>query len=451
MSERTGLRRFLEILDRPALLRLAKAYRVETRGLPTSGLIDRLWLVPEADAYEIARHVLRANELRAAASKLGCQATGSRTELARRIAALLRWRRFEDARQYARSLGLTGHLAWEALRKKGALPSDVPAYPDARYRGAGWISWGDWLGTGNKGPRDYRFRRFEDARAFVRALELENSNEWVAWCRGDRRDLPARPADVPTNPQRAYRGQWKGLGDWLGTGTVSTSQRDFLPFAAARRLARSLGLSGSHAWLEWCGGRGPSGAPEKPANMPTHPARTYREEWVSWADWLGPTARVRTAPRKFRAARSFARSLELANEHEWRAWCRGELSDKPPRPLDIPTNPQRSYSQQGWKGWGDWLGTGNVATHRRTFLPFEDARRFARALRLRSHFEWREWCRTGLDGRPPRPEDVPSNPWRSYAFEWQGWADWLNPPVEKRREGRSGGCAPITAGPSSIP
>ena len=25
---------------------------------------------------------------------------------------------------------------------------------------------------------------------------------------------------------------------------------------------------------------------------------------------------------------------------------------------DIPTNPQRTYADKGWKGMGDWLGTG---------------------------------------------------------------------------------------------
>ena len=29
--------------------------------------------------------------------------------------------------------------------------------------------------------------------------------------------------------------------------------------------------------------------------------------------------------------------------------------------MDIPTSPNNSYKDIGWKGMGDWLGTGTVA------------------------------------------------------------------------------------------
>ena len=38
----------------------------------------------------------------------------------------------------------------------------------------------------------------------------------------------------------------------------------------------------------------------------------------------------------------------------------------------------RTYADKGWKSWGDWLGTGTIATHLRQYRPFREARAFAR-------------------------------------------------------------------------
>ena len=55
------------------------------------------------------------------------------------------------------------------------------------------------------------------------------------------------------------------------------------------------------------------------------------------------------------------------------------------------------------------------------FLPFDEALRVARVLRLASQAEWRAWCKTGA-----RPANVPSNPNQVYVNDgWGGWEHWL--------------------------
>jgi hypothetical protein len=44
---------------------------------------------------------------------------------------------------------------------------------------------------------------------------------------------------------------------------------------------------------------------------------------------------------------------------------------------------------------GDWLGTGTIATHLREYLPFEEARIYARGLGLKSQAEWDDLARSG--------------------------------------------------------
>jgi len=47
------------------------------------------------------------------------------------------YRSFEEAREYARSLGITKFEEWKALDRKKALPADIPKNPQDYYKGQG--------------------------------------------------------------------------------------------------------------------------------------------------------------------------------------------------------------------------------------------------------------------------------------------------------------------------
>ena len=56
-----------------------------------------------------------------------------------------------------------------------------------------------------------------------------------------------------------------------------------------------------------------------------------------------------------------------------------------------------------------------------SWLPFKEARRYVRALGLKSEVEWRAWSRSDI-----RPSHIPSNPNLVYAKSgWRGYRDWL--------------------------
>ena len=123
--------------------------------------------------------------------------------------------------------------------------------------------------------------------------------------------------------------------------------------------------------------------------------------------------------RTFDEARVYAKSLGLKNVAGWQDYCKsGEL------PKDIPSGPHGVYRDQGWAGYGDWLGTGNVANHLKEYRPFEEALDFARSLNLRSTDQWREYCKSG-----DKPKDIPTDPRKVYLNKgWSGFADWLSKP-----------------------
>ena len=59
----------------------------------------------------------------------------------------------------------------------------------------------------------------------------------------------------------------------------------------------------------------------------------------------------------FVEAHSFAKSLNLKSRKEWRAWAKGEISEKDQKPANVPAHPDGIYKVKGWQGWKHWLGT----------------------------------------------------------------------------------------------
>jgi superfamily II DNA or RNA helicase len=347
---------------------------------------------------------------------------------------LRKYRPFEEAREFARGLELGSNSEWRRFCKgempdKGTLPDDISGSPDRTYKDSGWVSWGDWLGTGVISRSRLKYRPFEKAREFARGLALRSGAEWRQFCRGEMPQKGVLPDDISASPDKTYRNRgWAGMGDWLGTGALPPGLRRYPAFEEAREFARGLALGSQSDWVRFCKGEIPEKG-KRPNGIPTNPNNKYKDAgWVSWGDWLG-TGRVPSGLRKYRPfdeAREFARSLGLRNNTEWRRVAKGEMPEKGRIPDDIPTCPDQTYRSKGWKGWGDWLGTGNIANYLREYRDFAQAREFARSLRLKGESEWRQFCKGEMPEKGNLPRDIPSNPGSSYRNHgWVGMGDWL--------------------------
>jgi len=63
------------------------------------------------------------------------------------IASFLRqYRSFDEARTFARNLGLKSQKEWKDYCRSGEKPDDIPSKPDNGYADQGWAGMGDWLG-----------------------------------------------------------------------------------------------------------------------------------------------------------------------------------------------------------------------------------------------------------------------------------------------------------------
>ena len=318
---------------------------------------------------------------------------------------------FVEALAVARSLNLANAFEWREWCKEGMCPPNVPSNPQRTYKDGGWQGWVHWLGSGNI-KKASKFAPFGQALTFAQSLNLSSRTEWKVWCKEGM-----CPPNVPRRPDLTYKDHgWQGWGHWLDSSNLVTKQ--FLPFDEALAMARSLGLVGQKEWQQW------SKEGLRPRNVPAAPNTVYKDHgWRGWGHWLG-TGNTQPGTEQFlpfAEALAMARSFGLAgmaSAKEWKVWCKEGM-----RPRNMPAHPNKVYKDHGWQGWGHWLGTGNQPSKDKKvqFLPFDEALRVARSLRLNTSSEWKAWCRTGV-----RPANVPATPDKVYVHDgWMGWVHFL--------------------------
>ena len=119
--------------------------------------------------------------------------------------------------------------------------------------------------------------------------------------------------------------------------------------------------------------------------------------------------------RNYEDAREFAQKLEFTSISKWNKYCvSGE------KPHDVPSSPQKVYKKE-WISWPEFLGNGNIASQKREFLSFKEARKFVHNLKLKDVNEWKQYSKSGK-----RPSTIPGAPNEGYKNQgWIGISDWL--------------------------
>ena len=133
------------------------------------------------------------------------------------------------------------------------------------------------------------FSSFEQARKFVQKLKLKNLIEWNQYVKSGN-----KPEDIPAYPPNTYQDKWISWGDFLGTGKISTVNREYISFKNAKEHVRKLNLRSQKEWREYC----TSG--NRPDNLPSAPERFYKDSWKDIADWLGNDTKTKKNESKKR-------------------------------------------------------------------------------------------------------------------------------------------------------
>ena len=317
---------------------------------------------------------------------------------------------FMEAREYVRSLKLNNLKEWQQFAASIKRPFDIPSNPNSIYKNDGWISYGHWIGTGSVASIYTDFYSYEEAVREVHSLDIKNQKEYH-----NLKTNGSLSQRLPYKPDRTYKNNgWESWNKWLGTENVATQKRKYREFKLARAFIRSLEFKTKSDWIDYT----KSGL--KPNDIPTAPNIVYKKKFISFQDWLGAsyTANKNRIFLSFGESNKYAKTLELKSKDEWFAMSKvGKI------PQNIPSNPQRTYKETGWKGWSYFLGTNPLK--KRKMLEFEEARAYARSLRLKSSVEWYNQSKNGL-----LPLNIPVDPRQKYKDKgWKGYKDWLGTDV----------------------
>jgi hypothetical protein len=220
---------------------------------------------------------------------------------------------------------------------------------------------------------------FEASREYTQKLGLRNFTEWRNYTNNGSKEFGSKPENIPANPQRTYGSfgskEWKGWGDFLGTGRIATDRRYYRSFEESKEYVRTLGLKSekggrgtdvSLCWRDYINGKLRNEIGVLPDDIPNNPSQVYGNEWTNWPDWLGTGNKPRNIEFvSYDEARKFACKLGLldrnivrtagkrknAARQKWNDYCKGLYKDLPPKPQVIPASIHHTYKNSGYKGY----------------------------------------------------------------------------------------------------
>lgn len=130
-----------------------------------------------------------------------------------------------------------------------------------------------------------------------------------------------------------------------------------LSFEDAKKIVHSYGFKTHPEYSRFMN------SSKRPVNLPKAPQYIYKDQWVSWPDFLGvkhgaktPTKRntlVRGSAKQFlpyAKAKAFVQKIGLKSHKEYRFWSKSD------RPTNIPGHPSDFYKDE-FEGWAEYLGT----------------------------------------------------------------------------------------------
>ena len=246
---------------------------------------------------------------------------------------------------------------------------------------------------------------FEEARAIVHGLRLENQKAWIDYTKS-----PYRHPRIPASPYRVYAASgWCGLKDWLN------SHKTYCSFDEAKKTVADFNIRTKRSYER----AHHSGL--FPIDLPYRPNYVYQDEWQGWKDFLGP----KWLP--FNQVKKYVSVLGLKNNVEYQDAVRNGLV-----PDGCPASPQVVYKDE-WNGWGDFL-----STNERPFYSRNISRKKADFYKLCQYVRQQDF-KGQVDYRKRYKEfkvqRLPSNPQSTYAEFWVSWGHFLGKD-DFRRKGK---------------
>jgi len=148
---------------------------------------------------------------------------------------------------------------------------------------------------------------------------------------------------------------------------------------------------------------------KRPSRYPGGPHKVYKDNWVSWFEFLGTSRDFLS----YKECSNWAKENGIDTQKKWQRLKEG-------RPSNVPGNPWQKYKDE-WVNWSHFLQIDRVAAQNRVYLSYEEASKWASDNGVCTKEEW-------MSLGEKRPENIPTAASRVYKKCWKSWPEFLKTP-----------------------
>lgn len=170
-------------------------------------------------------------------------------------------REFFNLGNYTRAENVVSYTEAKQLCKKNKIKSsndyrkfyeknknlNIPKNPEITYK-SNWNNWGEYLGTGTISSNEIKNYRlsYEEAKQLMLKNNITTLKEYKLF----RNKNNKNKLILPANPSQIYQSDWKGLGEFFGTGKLANQNKIHLPIDKAKKYLKGMDLD-INKWRDW--------------------------------------------------------------------------------------------------------------------------------------------------------------------------------------------------------
>jgi predicted helicase len=244
---------------------------------------------------------------------------------------------------------------------------------------------------------------FKEAKEIIKKFNIKSKTQFY-------KEYKKLPSGFPTSPKDVYRNNWKGWGDFVGTGSIAPSLRKYVNYQEAKKYALKLNCKKQKEWFDI------TKTKDFPLNIPKRPHEIYKKQFKGYGDFLGNNniASKNLVFWNYNKAKRYVQNLKIKSINEYFKFTKTKSF-----PKQLPVGIQSVYKNKGWKGAKDFFGIENVRDSN-LFGTFDQTKKFVRSLGIKTKSDWMKYYRN--NNLPP---NIPKTINKFYEKQWKGWPDFL--------------------------
>ncbi len=261
----------------------------------------------------------------------------------------------------------------------------------------------------------FSYLDYETTKKFAIKNNIKSNTGWRKLCL--KKNFPI---DITKHPDFTFKNKgWTNWGNFLNTKNLGYSKlsKNFYSYIEAKKITRKLGIVGTDQWKKYINSN------KFDSRLPRMPFNYYKNDNFSWYDFLGaksPHDKTGYNYTSYDKAKKFLKKFKFKSLREY------QLFDKSNFPTYIPKNPERFQKDGSWKGWGDYLSTGNVPTNKKfQVLSFKNIINIVHKEKIKNQAEYRRIWKNKFE-----KYGISAKPYRAYSKDWKGWIHFLGPQSE---------------------